>query len=436
MTTPTTYDSHATTLAIYFESAIGQPPGFVELTTPQGTAAAWASAEGTDAFRLRPIAAPNEWMVRGMIEDPTLTQRLFQKYQAIPALTQADGGSFTLTVHGSGSTTADGVQITEIADMKVWEHCWGGLKRGYTTAVATLPSSSTDFDVDSATGLEPGMFIAIEDADAPGLLWPVRVLTVSGTSITTDRDLPFSIAEGDVVHAMATAYVDDSHLTNLADANYSTISVMVQKGSNTWLAVGAHASCTGVEFPDGDVPRANFNVDSGATFVPGRNTPGAPSWSGTVQGQPGKAIGARTYLFIQEFGSTTDDCFDARVTGIDPGVPISPINVNTQCGQLEGRAGYLAGPGDTLLNATVFLNAEWATGFDDQTYYTVTYCQVGAPGEVWAFQLPKCQIQMDPVYTDDSNTQWHALTFLGHEEGITTGSTAELIRSKIIRGWG
>ena len=430
-----TLSSHGTTFAVFYETTPGQPPGYVALTTPQGTAAGWASAEGSTADRHRVHEADPSWLRRSNIEDPAVTPRVFAKNVPIAGLRTADGGSAVITLHGSEASTADSSQVSETSLMRILKHCLGGLKRGYTTDVAAAPTSTVDYSITSATGLEAGMFVGLEDADATGLVWPQRVLTISGTAITTDRVAPFTIAVNDVVHAAATAYIDTDALTNVDDADYQTVSILIQKNEGTpWLGVGGKMQLDSIEFPRNEVPRLSLSLYSSAAYAPGSDSISAPTWTGTVQGDSGNAVGARTYLYIQTFGSTTANCYDAESVAVEVGVPVVPIDTRTQCDELEGRAGYTTEAADTILSATVLLDTSWASGFDATTAYTVTYCRVGPAGDTWVVQLPKAYLKEAPTYADASGTQWHSLQFVAHEDAITTGSTDELIKSKLLIG--
>jgi len=194
--------SHESTLAYFTETTFGQPPGYT-VSLPYGTAAAWATSDTAgDAERVRHFEADPSFLIKGQIVDDALTDRIHGKNAPLAGLSDVSGGSLILGVTGSEAVTADTVQVAETSLMVLLKHALGGQTRGYSTTVDATVVSDVSYDVVANTGMAAGMLIAIEDATATGKLYPQRVLTVSGSSLTFDEAPNFTVAQSDIVHAV------------------------------------------------------------------------------------------------------------------------------------------------------------------------------------------------------------------------------------------
>lgn len=434
---PTVNSSHITSVAIHYEQTIAQPPGYVATTAPAGTAAGWAGDEGTNTDRVRVLEADPSFLQQSAIEDNRLKSRVFAKDVPIFGLRNADGGSIQVVLHGAEVETSAASQVAETGLMRILKHGLGGLQRGNTTAVAAAPSSDVSFDVDAATNIVEGALIAVADADDSERLYPARVLTVSGASLTTDQDLPFAavIAENDEVHAVATAYIDQDALVNPADANATTVSFLIEKGSNVWAGVGGALQIDSLEFPRHDQPRINVSLMAAAAYPPGDLAPTSPTWTGTITGDPGLSVGADTKMYVQDKGTTTVNCVDVLGSvKVTLGVPKVPIDTVTECDAgMQGRAGYTTRPGDTIIEFNVLIDSANQDDWDTTTAKTVRYFQVGPPGSCWAVVAPNCYLMESPKFGDENESVVQTLRYICHEDESYSTDT-ELTRSKILIG--
>lgn len=430
---------HGKTWAFYVESTQGEGPGY-SLGTPQGTAAAWAAAEGTSAHRFRVIEMDPAWMVRSDVENPQMVTSILAENVSLRGIGSADGGSVSLTLHGSEAATSGASQVAETALMQLLEHSLGGLVRGNTTAVDVTVTSDVSYDVTASTNLQAGQLIAVEDADNTGSLYPQRIQTIASESITTERLIgDFDIAAGDVVHAVATLYPNGDALSNTADADYSTISVLYEINGTVYEATGCVAQLDTIEFPRNDTPRLNFTLMAGGVFPPGPEGLGVPTWTGTIQGDAGQPVGIKTRLHIQAYGTTTDTCYDAGSASLTVGLPRARIETVTQCGAtLEGTAGYTLGRDKTVFEVPVLLDSTNATtfqtAFDDKTPLTLTYYHINEAGNCWCVTLPKCYVDA-PVYAEASETKWITLRLVAHEDdGVTNVSNPDIAKARFLIG--
>lgn len=434
--TAATSSIHPVQWAFFVETNQGEPPGYTTSLTG-GTASAWASAEGSTAHRHNVIEASPAYLKRSVIQNPALTRTLLARNEAIPGLNTADGGNVVVTLHGSGAETSDASQVSQSSLMDLLYYCWGGLARGNTTAVAAAPTSDISYDVDAATNLAVGQIVFVEDADDTDRLFPQRILTLSSVSITTDQDLPFAIAENDVVHAAATLYPNADAMSDASDTDYKTVSLLYEIGGSVWEATGCKLQVDSIDFPRNDVPRISFSVFAANSFPPGHdNNPGTVTWTGTVQGDPGHAVGYDTKITIQASGATATACFDVSGATFTPGITVVPIETVTQCdGAMQGRSAYTIGKGETVFEANVFIDGAWDDAFDLQTYYNLKFYQVAGPGDSWVVQLPKCRLMEAPEYTEEAETQWYRLKFVAFEDD-TIATVNDLTKSTFLVGLG
>ena len=424
---------HESTFAFFIESTAGQPPGY-SVSTPQGTGAGWASADtGGTADRLRHFVADPSFLRGVSIEDPALLDSVFGSNKPIIGLSNVEGGSLELGLHGSGAATSAASQISEIPLMTWLEHCLGGLARGNTTDVDATVTSDTDFEVTATTNLAVGQLIALEDTDATGTLYGARITALpGGTQVQIDEAPNFTVATGDNVHAVATLYPDADAL-QCGDAAYTTTSLYFQKGDHNWLGVGCKAQLDSISMARGEQPKCAFSLWAAKAYPPSSSSITAPVWTGSVEGIPGIPVGAKTVLRISDASSGAYVCVDALSFSFEAGVPVVPLDTSTQCNDnLEGRAGYTTEPANTMLTATVFLDTGWQDDFDSLQDLEVTIEQQSEAGKFWCIKLPLCNLMESPEYTQEAATNMQTLQFKARE---SSGSTA-LAKAKFLLGIG
>lgn len=427
---PTISTFHESTFAFFIETTEGQPPGYT-VSLPYGTAAGWASAEGSTAHRMRHFEADPTYIKNNVIEDPALVDSVFATNAPIVGLGPVDGGTIVLGLHGSGAATSDASQITETALMTFLEHCLGGLARGNTTTVAASVTSDTVWDATATTNIAEGQLVAMEDAGATGTLYSGLVTDVTGSQITLDEAPNFTVATSDNVHAVATIYPDAKAL-QAGNGSYTTSSLLYQKGDHIWEAAGCKVQLDSISMARGEQPKVNFTAFAAEGFPPSGSGLSAPTWTGSVQGAPGVAVGAKTVLRISDNASAAYVCVDALSFEFEAGVPVVPMDIATQCNDnMEGRAGYTTQPAETTLTATVFLDTNWQDDFDALTDVEVTIEQQSEAGKFWCIKLPLASI-MDVEYAQEGASNMHTLRFKARER---SGSSA-LTKAKFLLGVG
>jgi hypothetical protein len=425
MTAATLSNQHRTQVAFYFESTQG--------TTP-ANAAAWASAEGTDAFRhFCTEADPSFILGNALVENGDLQAEVFRVGDHHHGLPTADGGSIKMRLVGTNGSWTNDTQVSETAQGRLLQHALGAGARGQHTSVTTV-TSQTAFTLASSSNLAVGHVICFEDADNLGVLYPAQVLTVAGADITIDRAMPFTVATSDKVYGTEMAWPDADALTNPADGDYSTLSLLWQKGSSQWMAGAAHLELQSIELERGMQPVLTFGVNAAEGYPPGAGAPTAPSWSGTIQGsQDVAAIGHGTMLFIQTKATTTWATLPVFSASLTVGVPVKPQDgVTEDENGSPGRVGYGTEPAATTLEVVVPLADAHQTKWTAGTEVTVTYFQRGAVGRGYALCMREC-VMMGPPKPVFEQSNRYTLMLQAREDD--SASAAALAAKLIIARW-
>lgn len=400
-------------LAVYEESASGQGPGYTAVL-PQGTQAGWSASDiAGDAVRMRHVEASVDWMKITKIEDESLLDGVFAKNVMLDGLPDLSGGSIVIPIGGAGVTTADATQIAEQSFGRMMRNAVGGYDRTNETALTGGTDANT-FAVTAVTNISDGHLVAVSDNDdADGKCYPVLIDSISTLTIDSRMDLPFTPAASDICHAAEVFYPDPDAL-NPSSVNYTTLSLLYAKGSQTWLATGGQLEFVGLDWARGAQAKASFNVWGSQVFLPGTAPAEPASWSGSVEGVSGEAAGLNTYFKVTPVGTTASVCVDAQSLSFKAGVPVTPMDVGTSCTG-NGRFGYTTSPGDTTLDCQAFMDTAYFDGMDDNTRYRVELFQVGPEGQGWCIVLPNARLSKAD-YAQGNGVNMLSLTFMGYEQ--------------------
>jgi len=425
---PTLHSSFRTNIAFYQEPTQGAVPGAGD--TPAAQAIAWAAAEGADAFRVF-VEEGDPAFIRGAMAVPNadMQENVYTKQPPHKGLPTADGGTLLSRVWGTGDSWGAGLQVlggTPSGLGRILAHALGGSALGGYTDIATV-ADALNFGVTTAAFAAVGHLIWIEDADDPGRLFPVQITGISGTDFTIDRELPFAPDAGDKIYGMEMAWPDAEALTNPSDVNYSTYSILYEKGPHVWLAGGSHLELTELQLERGQQPKFAWAVLSAKGVPQGDGSPDSPVWTGGVEGlgQDVKAVGHDTLLYINDVGTTTWSCtsvFEAKLTA---GVPVRSQDSVTECESgMPGRAGYMTEPADTTLEVVVPLTddqqARWTAG----TIVTVTYFQVAPVGFGYCVHIAKGFLMDAPEPVLEGTNRWRLMIQATHNDDATTETYA------------
>jgi hypothetical protein len=383
------YNSNKNTVAIYYEAEFGEVPEDAD---------AWVAAEGTDADRIY-VLEFDPAFIRGdaMLANADLQPGVFKVGDHHRGMPTADGGALKMRLVGSEETWTTNTQVAETAQGRMLEHALGGGARGHHTTISAA-ASATSLTLAHSTNIEPGYIIAIEDADDPGRWWPVQVLTVSGADITIDTTLPFTPAISDKVLGAEMAWPAEGPLTNPADADASSISLLLQKGPHCWMAGGGHLELTAIALERGTQPALSFAVNAARGYPQDAGAPTSPAWTGTIQGGSDTlAVGRDTRIFIQTQNTTTWTSLCIFSASFTPGVPVKPQDGVTEAHDgAPGRCWYMTEPAETVLEIVVGIEATHQTWWANDTTLTVRFYQVAPAGRGWAIQMHECKLLEPP----------------------------------------
>jgi hypothetical protein len=160
-------------------------------------------------------------------ENPALQPSAFAMPNKL-LLTKAGTFPFKIKLPGLNQAAVSGTPVTQDPIGLLLKCAFGGESLGTSRAVGAASGTGTvasPLVVNIATGLNVGDAIMI-DGEAR------RIVSVSGTNLVLDQALSAAPALSTLIKAAANYYIDESALTNLADADHDTLAVL-------WR--GAHA---------------------------------------------------------------------------------------------------------------------------------------------------------------------------------------------------
>lgn len=388
-------------------------------------AAAWAS----EGVRMYVEAAGVEY-IRGdaAVENVDLEPRVFRKRRPHKGLPTADGGSITSRLWSSGNTThSPGEQVPQTWLALLLGHALGGYSRGGDTTVSTVTNQYT-VDVADATYCEAGQIVALEDGN--GKLWPAQILSVDGSTLTLDREQPWTIVQGTKVHGSETVYPEQAALTNPQDANYSTLSILYQYGPHLWMVGGAHLALESITLDRAGQPKLAWSVLGGCGYTPNNGAPTPPTWTNTIHSTADvQAIGRGTKLFLQDFGTKTAAHTSLISIAFTVGVPVLPQDSVTEDDDgMPGRIGYRTEPAATTLQHVVALDAASETRWTAGSYHVATYYQRAGKGFGWCIHLPRAFMSESPTPAPDGTNRWsNTLQATEPDSGATEAALAKFV---------
>ncbi len=420
-------NSHQTNVAFNFEgSTIGAVPV---------DAAAWVTALATTAFRMYVETCDPAFILgAAAVPNADMQTRVGEAQPPHLGLETADGGSIVSRLWSTGETFSTGVQVTENALGRLLGHALGGSSRGSHATITTV-TSQLILEVDDIGDLAVGQMIGGQDFTTPAAFanrgFPAVITAIDGMEITLDRVMPFTWAVGDHVIGADTSFYDQAALTNPDDANSSTLSILIQKGTNVWVAGGAHLALESISMERGMQPKLNWPVLAAKGYPPGvTGAVTAPAWTGTIEGGADvRAIGRDTHCRLATFGATTTSEIEIFSAALSVGCPVLAQDGVTELNAgSPGRIGYRTEPADTTVTIVVALTDGEQTKWTAGTLCTLTYSQTAAIGVCWAVHLQKCFL-MGPPKPMVADANKYELVFKATD--VTTGAT-ELANSKIL----
>lgn len=410
---------------------------FYKETTPclaPADAAAWA-ANGTSVEHL---SANTDDVKQTFLDDMTMERRSLSTGTRVKRKgIRNNGAKVSLKLHGTGTTTADTVTVTETYLGTLLEHCMGGLYLGTSTTVtggtATIPV------LDDVADLIPGCFIAFQDTTSPtakntGKLHPRRVLSIDvGTkAVTLSEALPFTPAATDKAHGVELNYVGEAWLEDAVAAG-GTMSWWFQKAQTgtdlLWQVEGAVASPKFGGLGRGELPQLDLDIMA-ANFKHGADDDLAWVDFPAPEGHAQLSCGRDILCSIATYGNTAANYLDIASVEFDPGYTRVRNETTTEnIDRFEGTASYTYKPGKVRFTVSINQYANtWYANLADDTYFRITFYQPGdgsGAGKMFALHIAKAQLVETPQRTDLNENHAVKLVFEAMEPSDATEASNE-----------
>jgi hypothetical protein len=384
-----TTSQYPSSLAFFQETTQGTPPA---------DAAAWLAS----GRRIRHIAESVDpsGLQRQVVEDMRSQTSIFGLNRKVKGLRGVQQPA-KIYATGSGTSTSGGSQIQLTDLMRVLQHAFGGLHRSNSTVLAGGSHTTQTINVSSTTNIIVGCLIAVSDTSAGGLPVVRQVTGIDTLELTLDRELPFTPADGDVVSAMATVYIDEAVL---ADSNGGggpyTHSVHIQKGLaaalENWQLHGCKWQINSIDLPRGGLPTFDATIFA-ASFL-GPNDAPSPAWTVAATGNAPVAIGPDTEVHLGDFGDPAVANIHVSSCNVSFGVPVIVVETVTEVqDNMEGTAGYATGPADTTVALGIVpMASSWWDDFDDNASKVFHWTKRAAAGGIFSILVPNCEIAAQP----------------------------------------
>lgn len=415
--------------------------------TPPEAPATWASA-GTPIEFISVDLAPKE----ALLVDPTAETRIQSvgKRRRIKGIRNIDW-SAVIKLHGLGAATPEGetAGLTALSQILTW--CCGGVHYSNTEEIVSGTATTLVVGNGLTASVIPGCLIAVEDTTSPtaqnlGKLHFARVVEVDdGTdTITLAEDLPFTPAAGDVMHGVATIYVDEDYLEDAIRAGSIRTWNWFHKRAKTgteelWQLEGCVGSFTINNLGRGQLPQIALSIMAANFRYGGEDGLTSPSF-GTPQGKPQLSMGKDVRCSISNYSTTTRTTVDVNATTFEPG--LNRVRVETATEEIErfeGMSTYSVAPTDCKMTFTVLPHADsWYGALHDDADYRITLYQPGpggsaaaGAGKSWCIMMPRAQISETPSRVDVNEVSGASVSFSAMEPDDTTGGTNEEIEKSL-----
>jgi len=384
----------------------------------------------TDGFLIDHLEADPSSITQTWLEDMTLNQRAMTERLPIPGLKNSEGIKIGLNWHGAEVVTPDTQQVAQTALAKILKHCMGGQTRTYSTT--TTGGTAAIPELAAMTGVDEGVFLGFEDQDDPGRVHIRRIVSVTGSAVTLDQALPFSPAEDDPVHGCIITWIDEEALEDF-EVSRNTFSWRIEKGVEAVWDLHGCAATMALQFPRNAPPRLDLTVMATTWRHEGL---AKETWSQTPAGKAPLAIGPGTQVFLQTYGTYTDQTYCLNSFTFESGISILPQDnvVTAEGSNMEGRCTYTVGR--AMTTATLQFppyDQDWETALQAGTMKVLRYSQVAQAGKAWAVHLSRTSLLETPKWQPVSNVQGVNLKYKAYEdEENSNASNAKLWRSKLI----
>lgn len=404
---------------------------------PPADAATWAS-EGTS---IRHVAASVDLsqLVAAMIEDQRSQLNISDDEPMIVGI--EGGGNVEVPtdyyLHGTGQSPADGSPVTADALHSMGAHSWGGGALGTSDNLVT-DGAHTSTAIELTDTLANGSWVGLDDPTT-GLRHLRRIESsadgAQGRLHQLHRELPWTPSDGETAYGCSVTYLDEDVLEDSAQGPY-TFSYLWERGRGsqrrTWLGRGCKTSITGIRLSRNELALMSTSTRVGSFLTP-ESAP-VPSWSNTVEGSAGSAVGPRTRVWLQDRGTTTDSTVQVSAFDLTPGLVSGPIEVQTEdATNMPGLFGYMLQRNPLALSMSVVPHADGPLNdFRSRTEKSIQWERLTPGAGAWCIYLPRATYSGTPGMAEVGTALGQQLQFTGHyDDNISTAlgrSKVQLVR--------
>ena len=356
--------------------------------------------------------------------------------------------SFVLKMHGIGEETADTMQVPNTALAKILKHCMGQAIRGYSTTISG-PGTAAVPIVAATTGIVPGVMLAFEDTTSPtpqneGIVHFRRVIAVNGgtKAVTLSEVLPFTPADGDVVHGCVTAAFSHSYLVDAVNAGGLFQWYVKREEGNTdddllYTLEGCVASMSLEGLGRGSLPTIKLDVMA-ANFRHSAEDDLANVALAAPEGHAQLSMGTNVRMLISPAGSTAIAEVDCNEVGFDFGVVRKPTMTTTErLHRFDGLSSYHYDPAKSYITTKlVGYTPAWYAALKVDAEYRINLYQPGdgtGAGKGWCLHAGKVRLVETPARTDIDMVHGVSLKWqLVEPSDCTGGSNEDLEKSRFV----
>ncbi len=372
---------------------------FPEVT--QGTGPADAAAWVSDSVRVRHIMGTLDTAAfkQSTIEDERSQENVQDEEPKILGIKGGVEFGHECYAHGLTAVAASGATVVQNELSEDLEHCMGGVHLSNAT-VATGGTNLTAI-LTADTAIEVGCYLCVVLPDFPPYNFPRRVVAYNaGTNtVTFDEVLPRAVAAPDVIHGCATHYFDEDVL-NDSSVGPTTRSHHLTQGRGSdreyWVANGCKTYIESIALPRNGAPKFIFKTKVASFYTPDELAD--PTWVDAPDGDAPTAIGPRTRLFLQDYGTTTAASRHCIDMAIKPGGAPEACETGTEVQTgMPGISHYgLARDKSTATFKTILDQGEFAD-FTAGTLKVMRWTRNGAAGAGFAVAFHRCEVRETPT---------------------------------------
>jgi len=421
-----------------------QALAFAAETTPCEAPADW-TAETAIEFISMDLSGVKETLVADMTAERR-TMAVGDR-APVPGIRNCSA-SFVLKMHGVGTETADTMQVPNTALAKIFRHCMGQAIRGYSTTISG-PGTTAIPIVAATTGIIPGVMLGFEDTTSPteqntGIVHFRRVIAVNGgtKAVTLSEVLPFTPADGDVVHGCITAAFSHSYLVDAVAAGGLFQWFAKREEGNTdddllWALEGCVASFSLDSLARGSLPQIKLDVQA-ANFRHGAEDGLNNVALAAPEGSAQLSMGTNVRLLLSPTSSNTEVEVDCNDFSLDVGLTRKPTPTTTErLHRFDGLSSYSYDPSKSYINAKVVgYTDDFYAALKAGTTWRVTYYQPGdgtGGGKGWCVHAGKARLVETPARVDIDMVHGTNLKLqLVEPADCTGGSNEDLEKSRFV----